>query len=44
MDMKSSRVENSIRNTIYALSSSDFSMLMSFAVRTVFIYTLVKTT
>lgn len=42
MDMKSSRVENSIRNTIYALSTQIFSMLMSFAVRTVFIYTLGK--
>lgn len=40
--MKSSRVENSIRNTIYALSTQIFSMLMSFAVRTVFIYTLGK--
>ena len=40
--MKSSRVENSIRNTIYALSTQIFSMLMSFAVRTVFIHTLGK--
>ena len=40
--MKSSRVENSIRNTIYALSTQIFSMLMSFAVRTVFIYTFGK--
>ncbi|MCI6062961.1 MAG: sugar translocase, partial [Ligilactobacillus salivarius] len=40
--MKSSRVENSIRNTIYALSTQIFSMLMSFAIRTVFIHTLGK--
>lgn len=40
--MKSSRVENSIRNTIYALSTQIFSMLISFAVRTVFIHTLGK--
>ena len=40
--MKSSRVENSIRNTIYALGTQIISMLMSFIVRTVFIYTLGK--
>ena len=42
MDMKSSRVENSIKNAIYAFSIQIFSILMAFAVRTVFIHTLGK--
>ncbi|WP_251920320.1 lipopolysaccharide biosynthesis protein [Ligilactobacillus salivarius] len=40
--MKSSRVENSIKNAIYAFSIQIFSILMAFAVRTVFIHTLGK--
>lgn len=40
--MQSSRVDNSIRNTVYALITQLLSMIVSFAVRTVFIYTLGK--